>query len=250
MTQPDDTARRHSPMTQPDDTERTTVVEFILVHGTTQSPAGWDRLARALAARGHHVTAVDLPAGRPEWTVADYAGETSAQAGAPDGRRVVVGHSGAGVLLPAIADATKASAAVWLAGYVPDLAGGQSMSEEFTTKRDDMFQPDWIGVDPTSDPELAVRFLFHDCDAPTRQWALGTLRLFIPGPAVYQHTPGPLSPAITRSFILPTGDRALRPEWMRAAAQQRLDTQPIEVDAGHCPHVSQPEQIAEILAQT
>jgi pimeloyl-ACP methyl ester carboxylesterase len=225
-------------------------VEFILVHGTTQSPAGWDRLARALGARSHDVTTIDLPAGRPEWTVADYAGEASAQAGEPDGRRVVVGHSGAGVLLPAIADATRASAAVWLAGYVPDLIGGQSMGEEFKAKRDAMFHPDWIGVDPTADPELAVRFLFHDCDPAVRQWALGTLRLFNPGPAVYQHTPGPLSPAITCSFILPTGDRALRPEWMRAAAQQRLGARPIEVDAGHCPHVSQPETIAEILAQT
>jgi hypothetical protein len=27
------------------------VAEFVLVHGTTQSPAGWDRLAGALGAR-------------------------------------------------------------------------------------------------------------------------------------------------------------------------------------------------------
>jgi len=38
-------------------------VEFVLVHGTTQSPAGWDRLAAALGARGHRVTAIDLPPG-------------------------------------------------------------------------------------------------------------------------------------------------------------------------------------------
>jgi pimeloyl-ACP methyl ester carboxylesterase len=36
-------------------------VEFVLVHGTTQSPAGWDRLARALGAPGHRVRAIDLP---------------------------------------------------------------------------------------------------------------------------------------------------------------------------------------------
>jgi Alpha/beta hydrolase family len=104
-------------------------------------------------------------------------------------------------------------------------------------------------VDPTSDPRLALRFLFHDCDPATQQWALGTLRLFNPGPAVYQHTPRPLPPAVERSFILPTGDRTLRPEWMRQAAQQRLGVEPIEVSAGHCPHVSQPEAIAGILAR-
>lgn len=225
-------------------------MEFVLVHGSTQSPAGWDRLATALGTRGHHVTAIDLPPGRPGWTVADYAREAAAQAGAPAGRRVVAGHSGAGVLLPAIADATQAQATVWLAAYVPDLAGGHSMAEDIAAHRDAIFHADWLGVDPASDPDLAVRFLFHDCDQATRQWALGTLRLFNPGPAVYQHTPSPLPPATTCSFILPTGDRTLRPDWMRQAARQRLGTRPVEVNAGHCPHVSQPEVVADILAQT
>jgi len=217
------------------------------VHGSTQSPAGWDRLAGALGARGHGVTAIDLLVRRPEWTVADYAREAAAQAGEPAGRRVVVGHSGAGVLLAAIATAAQASAVVWLAAYVPDLAGGQSMLEDIQAQRDAIFHPDWLGVDPTSDQRLALRFLFHDCDPQTQQWALGTLRLFNPGPAVYQHTPEPLPPAITCTFILPTGDRTLR---MRHAARQRLGTEPVEVNAGHCPHVSQPETIADILTQT
>ena len=225
-------------------------MEFVLVHGSTQSPAGWDRLAAALGSRGHRVTAIDLPPGRPEWTVTDYASEAAAQAGEPADRRVVVGHSGAGVLLPAIADATRASAAVWLAAYVPDLIGGHSMAEDIAAHRDAIFHADWLGVDPTSDQDLAVRFLFHDCDEPTRQWALGTLRLFNPGPAVYRHAPSPLPPGITRSFILPAGDRTLRPGWMRQAARERLGVEPVEVSAGHCPHVSRPEAVAGILAST
>jgi len=226
------------------------MTEFVLVHGSTQSPAGWDRLADALGTHGHHVTAVDLTPGRSEWTVADYAGQAAAQAGEPAGRRVVVGHSGAGVLLPAIAGATQASAAVWLAAYVSDLAAGHSMAQDVAAHRDAIFHADWLGVDPTSDPDLAARFLFHDCDPPTRQWALSTLRLFNPGPAVYQDLPRPLPPGITPAFILPTRDRTLRPEWMRQAARQRLHTEPVELDAGHCPHVSQPETVAHILSQT
>ena len=226
------------------------MAEFVLVHGTTQSPAGWDRLALALSERGHGVTAIDLPVDQPGWTVADYAREAAAQAGEPAaGRRVVVGHSGAGVLLPAIAGATGANTVAWLAAYVPDLAGGHSMAGDIKAHRDAMFHPDWVGVDPTSDPRLALRFLFHDCDPDTQRWALGTLRLFSPGPAVYQHIPQPLPPAVGRLFILPTGDRTLRPDWMREAAWQRLGVRPAEVDAGHCPHVSQPETIAEILTR-
>ena len=224
-------------------------MDFVLVHGTTQSPAGWDRLAGELSRRGHSITLIDLPVSQPGWTVADYAREAAAQSGEPAGRRVVVGHSGAGVLLPAIASTTRASAAVWLAAYVPDLAGGQSMAQDIAAHRDAMFHPGWLGVDPVSNPQLARRFLFHDCDPQTQQWALGTLRLFNPGPAVYQHTPEPLPPTVTCSFILPAGDQTLRPVWMRQTARQRLGIQPAEISAGHCPHVSRAGTIATILNQ-
>jgi hypothetical protein len=225
------------------------VAEFVLVHGTTQSPAGWDRLAGALGARGHTVTVIDLPTDRADWTVADYAREAAGQAGEPAGRRVVAGHSGAGVLLPAIAQAAGAAAAVWLAAYVTDLAGGRSMAEDIQAHRDGMFHPDWLGVNPVGDRQQALRFLFHDCDPPAQRWAPSTLRLFNPGPAVYQHPPGPLSPEIIRACIVPAGDRTLRPGWLRQAARERLGAEPVDVDAGHCPHVSQPETIAGILAQ-
>jgi hypothetical protein len=219
---------------------------FVLVHGTTQSPAGWDRLAGELRGRGHAVTTIDLPTDKPEWTPVDYARDSAAQAEA-GADPVVVAHSGAGVLLPAIAEAVGAVAAVWLAAYVPDFAGGQSMLDDIKARRDAMFHPDWLGVDPTADRQLALRFLFHDCDPQVQQWALGTLRLFNPGPALYQHSPAALPAGISRVAIVPVGDRTLRPEWLREAARQRLGIEPITINAGHCPHVSQPEMLADIL---
>ena len=122
-------------------------------------------------------------------------------------------HSGAGVLLPAIARAVSAATAVWLAAYVPDLPGGTSMLDDIKAQRDAMFHPDWLGADPTSDPELALWFLFHDCDLRIRQWALGTLRLFNPGPAVYQHSPAALPAGISLAAVVPAADRTLRSEW-------------------------------------
>ena len=132
-------------------------------------------------------------------------------------------------------------------GYIPDLADGHSMLDDIATQRDEMFHPDWLGVDPTSDPRLALRFLFHDCDAESQQWALGTLRLFNPGPAVYQHSPAAFPASIRRVVIAPAADRTLRPAWMRQAARQRLDIEPTPIDAGHCPHVSQPRALADVL---
>jgi hypothetical protein len=131
---------------------------------------------------------------------------------------------------------------------VPDLADGNSMLDDIQTQRDAMFHPDWLGVDPTSDPQLALRFLFHDCDPQTRQWALGMLRLFNPGPAVYQHSPAALPDGISWAAIVPAADRTLRPEWMRQAARQRLGIEPTPIETDHCPHVAQPGKLADILA--
>jgi hypothetical protein len=223
------------------------MTQFVLVHGTTQSPAGWDRLAGELRGRGHGVAAIDLAAGHPDWSPADYARHAAGQATTTGDRPVVVGHSGAGVLLPAIATEIGAGTAVWLAAYTPDVGGGRSMLDDIKAQRDAMFHPDWLGVDPTSDPELALRFLFHDSDPEARQWALGTLRLFDPGPAVSQHSPVPLPDTISRAAIVPAGDRTLRPEWLREVARQRLGVEPIPIEAGHCPQVSQPQELARIL---
>jgi pimeloyl-ACP methyl ester carboxylesterase len=79
-------------------------------------------------------------------------------------------------------------------------------------------------------------------------WAVPTLRLFFPA-AAYQQAPllaGPLAPS---TYVLPQADRTFRPEWMRMAVPERLGCEPVEIDSGHCPHVSQPETIAEILDQ-
>ena len=228
------------------------MTEFVLVHGTTQSPAGWDRLAAELRVHDDQVTTIDLAAGQPDWTVTDYARAAADQAATATSRRVLIGHSGAGVLLPAIARATTASAVVWLAAYVPDLTSGLSLLADVQAHRDAMFHPDWLGVDPTGDPELARRFLFHDCDPDTQRWALGTLRLFSPGAPVYQHAyqnDQPSPTAVTWACIVPAGDRTLRAEWMREAARQRLGAEPVEINAGHCPHVSQPAALARLLAQ-
>lgn len=99
-----------------------------------------------------------------------------------------------------------------------------------------MFNPEWFGKDATSDPVLASYFLFHDCDLATLQWALTTLRLFAP-PKLYAE-PVPLAPEIASTYIVATQDRTLRSDWCRREARQRLNADVLDIDAGHCPHIS------------
>ena len=58
---------------------------------------------------------------------------------------------------------------------------------------------------------------------------------------------GAAAAAAPSTVVVPGHDRTLRPEWMRAAARERLGTEPVEIPGGHCPHVSRPDAIAELL---
>jgi hypothetical protein len=220
-------------------------VDFVLVHGTTQSPQGWARLQHALEHRGHRGVSIDLHTDEPLPHVDDY-GRLAASQVAVHGDIAVIAHSGSGTLLPTIAAALNAVAVVWLAAYIPDFVNGKSLLEEIHTDPNELFHPDWIGVDPTSDAAAARHFLFHDCNPDLQDWAIHTLRAFVPA-AGYQHKPSPGAPPAESTVVAPTQDRTLRADWIRRAATERLGVQPLLIDAGHCPHVSQAEALADIL---
>lgn len=220
-------------------------MDFVLVHGTTQSPLGWARLEQALDRRGQRAVSIDLHTDQPLRDVDAY-GRLAANQVASRGDVTVVAHSGSGTLLPAIAAALDAVAAVWLAAYIPDFVNGGSLAEEIHNRPADLFYPEWIGVDPIGDPAAARHFLFHDCDPEQQDWAMGTLRAFVPA-AGYQCKPGFRRPTAPSTVIVPIHDRTLRADWIRRAAIERLGVQPQLIDAGHCPHVSRPETLADAL---
>lgn len=218
-------------------------MDFLLVHGSTQSPRGYDRLAAALHDRGHRSVSVDLPRDRPEWTAMQYADVAAAQAESLT-EPVLVVHSAAGALAPAIAAATGARHIAWLATVLPD--PGRSVLDQVRTD-DGMFDAEWrtwtAGLEEA--PAETAYFLFHDCDLETLRWALSTTRLWSPR-AVFGET-APAADLPPSTYVLPTEDRTLTPAWMRRAATERLGTDPVEVPGGHCPHVSRPEQVAALL---
>ena len=223
------------------------MADFVLLHGTTQSPLGWERVVVALRQRGHAAHAVDLPTDAPGLLAEDYArvirGQVPGEVVAP----IVVAHSGSGLLLPATARVLAARHQVWLAAVVPDPRGGRSLLDEVRADPTAIFNPEWLGQNPVEDPVLATYFLFHDCDLATLRWALTTRRLFNPQ-AAYQEVPRPEAwPAIPTACVVATEDRTIRPDWLRRVARERLGVQPLEVPGGHCPHVSRPDLVADLL---
>ncbi len=216
-------------------------MDFVLVHGTTQSPAGWDRLAKVLSARGHRGHCVDLIGSEPGSVAADYGTAVADQLDVAS--PIVVAHSGSGLLLPALARSLGASQQVFLAAYIPD--GHQSLTEDIEAHADEIFNPSWLDADPYTDPRAAREFLFHDCNEATSLWALSTIRLFYPE-AVYREVVAPAT-GIPAMAIVPDQDRTLRPDWMEVATRERLGIEPVVVPGGHCLHVSRPETIADHL---
>lgn len=218
-------------------------MRFLLVHGTTQSPDGWRLLIDELGAFGHSAVTTDLARFGERMSVTEYGEAVAEELSGPQ-VDVVVAHSGAGLLLPAIASATDATMQVYLAAFVPD--GSRSLMDELNDDPTHIFNADWIGVDPTRDHDAARRFLFHDCSPGVADWALTTLRLFLPASVYTEQVP--LAPAIPAMSVVPDSDRTVRTEWMIATSQERLGIEPSIVPGGHCPHVSRPREIATILA--
>ena len=217
-------------------------MDIVLLHGTTQSPLGWQRLAHVLSERGHASYAVDLSAVGRDAPAAEYVRHACNQL--PDLKHpIVVAHSGSGLLLPGIARALGASRQVFLAAWIPD--GLHTLMDELVDDATKIFQAEWLGMDPTTDEALARKFLFHDCDDDVADWAITTLRMFVPD-AVYREVI-PLAGHIPSTVIAPDADRTFHPAWWAEAARRRLGADVVRIPGGHCPQVSRPEQVAEIL---
>ncbi|HKO55774.1 MAG TPA: alpha/beta hydrolase [Thermoanaerobaculia bacterium] len=218
-------------------------MSFTLIHGSTQNAHAWQRVADRLRAQGHVVEAPDLPKNEPTWDLCRYAGFIAERIPA-ERPRVVVAHSFCGVFLPLIAE--HADVLVFDAAIVPE--PGRSVREQLVGDPS-MFTREWIAaglrwVDPREHEALAREFLFHDCDADTLRWALTTLELFHIQQLVGERCPLQAWPDVECHSIVPTRDRTVTPEW-----QRRMARHAIEIDAGHAPHVSRPEEVSAILHQ-
>jgi pimeloyl-ACP methyl ester carboxylesterase len=134
---------------------------------------------------------------------------------------------------------------VWLAAWVPD--PGANFLEDTGRNLEAAFDPGWIGQDPIEDDAVAAAFLYHDCDDATRTWALSTRRLSLPL-GVYGERLA-LAPEVPSTYVVAAHDRTIRPEWQRRMARERLGVEPVELPTGHCPNVSRPDRLAELLVE-
>ncbi len=218
---------------------------FALVHGSGDGGAAWHLVREALRERGHGAVAPDLPTDHDDATWDDCADAVLAALGDADDV-VLVGHSSGGLVVPLVAHRRSAVLQVFVAGLVP--RPGETAEEWFAHVGWAAAVAEAARVDGglTGHPDPRAAF-HHDVPRALADRALAAER---PTGDRLGHTPWPLPalPAVPGRYVVTTRDRFLPPAVQRRVAATRLGiAEPDEIDAGHCPYLSRPGELAALL---
>jgi len=217
-----------------------------LVHGCTQGPGCWDRVMPYLSDAGLRPLTVDLDPRQFDGATGLESAGHIAQVLEGHDSVVLVGTSCTGLIIPLVTQIRPIDHLVFVCAGLPDI--GRSATEQIA--QDGLLHDDWVSFPGAPDSEEAARtFMFNDCDGPTLDWALSTVRLWMPQPAYDEVTPLERWPDVPSTYVLGTKDRIINQAWARPAATRRLGRPAVELDSGHCPQNSQPEALANILRE-
>jgi len=225
-------------------------MDIALVHGSYHGAWCWDFLTPELERLGHRVITMDLPISDPALGAADYA-KAIDDALDPDSEPVLVGHSMAGLVIPLVAARRPIRRLVFLAAFLA--SPGKSASDQLAAEPiDGRVTPktaEWtdLGNDVWMvGPNTATEIFFHDAPAAVARWATQRLR-----PQAYrvltETTPLAAWPDVESRSIVCRDDRAINPDWVRAAARDRLGVDAIELAGGHSPFMTRPTELAQVL---
>jgi pimeloyl-ACP methyl ester carboxylesterase len=209
---------------------------FAIVHAAGDGAVTWGQVADALRAEGHDVVAVDLPCEDDSATFSDYADVVVDAVGERDDEVVVVGHSLGGFTAPLVVDRLGAAQLVFVTGMVP--RPGETATEWWS-------KTGHSEVCPPLDDEVAV--FWNDLDPArvkeVRRWGRDQS-----GTPMAEPFPLTALPDVPTRFVLCTRDRFFPAGWTRGMVRDRLGIEPDEIDAGHCPNLSRPAELARLLA--
>jgi pimeloyl-ACP methyl ester carboxylesterase len=210
---------------------------YVLIHGAGSTSWYWHLVTPELAARGHDVVAVDLPADDDSAGLEEY---TDVVVDAIGDRRdlILVAQSMGGLTAPLVADRVPVDLIVLVAAMVP--TPGESGGDWWVNTRhaEARAAAGW-GDDP-------VELFLHDVPPDVQAESVAHLKDQSGTPF---EKPWPLAawPDVPTRFLLCRDDRFFPAEFQRRVVRERLGIVPDEMDGGHLPALAHPHELVERL---
>jgi pimeloyl-ACP methyl ester carboxylesterase len=210
------------------------VTTYVLIHGAGDVGWYWHLVEPELRARGHDVVAMDLPVDDDAAGLSDYA-DVVVEAIGDRTNLIVVAQSFGGYVAPMVCDRVPATLLVLVAGMVP--APGESADEMWSNTS-------YSSERQGDSSEIAI--FYHDVDPKLAAEALrrGRRKSETPG-----REPWPLAawPQVPTRYLLCRNERLLPAAWVRRVVRNRLGIVPDEMDSGHTPALSHPDELVRRL---
>lgn len=226
---------------------------LILVHGAWHGSWCWAGVEPRLRQLGVDARSVELTSqGEDPASIGNLYSDTEVVRGAAssvEGPVALLGHSYGGMVITQAAESlANVSQLIYLSAFVPE--AGQSLTgivEPWVAAGADL---SWLQPTPegllTVAPGRVSEIFYNDCDPTVAAEAEKRLRPQS-GVSFQQTVEVALRPHPPSLYVVCTEDRAIPPTGQRQMAQgaQRV----LELPAGHCPFLSQPERLAQLLAE-
>lgn len=181
-------------------------------------------------------------------TYVDQVNEALQQSPEP---AVLVGHSLGGIVITQVAevDPSRVRALAYVCAYLPRT--GESLLDWAGRDSESLVTPNVMrsrdGLTLTVRRRVIREAICADCSIEEANWAMAQL---VPEPSVCFETPVTISDArfgqVARTYVHCLKDRTVPFSLQKRMVQQTPCTT-VELDSGHCPFLSVPVQLAQVL---
>jgi pimeloyl-ACP methyl ester carboxylesterase len=216
--------------------------DVILVHGTWADGSNWAKVIPLLAARGHSVTAVQLPL----TSLGDDVATVKRAIALASGPIILAGHSYGGAVISEAGNDPKIEALVYIAAFAPDAgesAGSLGASVEPAPLGAEV-RPDAGGYLKLT--QSGVSYSFAQDLTDTEKLVLYSAQSPTAGAALGGTVSAPVWHGKTCRYLVATNDRAIQPALQRSMAK-RLNATVVKVGASHVAMLSHPQEVASLI---
>ncbi|MVN77538.1 alpha/beta fold hydrolase [Hymenobacter sp. HMF4947] len=233
---------------------------YVLVHGAWQAPYAWQYVQQQLVQQGQHVLVVELPGHGADptppatLTLDAYRDKVVAAITAQPDNVILVGHSMGGMVVTAVAEKIpdRIRKLVYIGAFLP--ANGQSLLALAAT---DSTSHLGAALVPSADqltlgikPDRLVPVFIQDGSATAQKLVTDN---YCAEPAIPFTNPVALTAAnfgrVAKYYVHTSQDQAVGLRLQQRMAKAAGITHTYTLNSGHCPFLSMPDQVSNVLLE-